>query len=89
METNLFGFSWPLRHRVLPNDATRRWCRADGMAKAVPAVFNAVSGPLSVLGYFEAGPCCGCSRRAVRCSHRCRRSRDARILGGAGGTVCR
>ncbi|POX91346.1 nitronate monooxygenase [Mycobacterium kansasii] len=56
VETNLFGFSWPLRHRVLPNDATRRWCRADGMAKAVPAVFNAVSGPLSVLGYFEAGP---------------------------------
>lgn len=56
IETNLFGFSWPLRHRVLPNDATRRWCPDDGMAKAAPAVFNTVSGPLSVLGYFDAGP---------------------------------
>ncbi|VAZ81545.1 hypothetical protein LAUMK42_00347 [Mycobacterium persicum] len=26
------------------------------MAKAAPAVFNTVSGPLSVLGYFDAGP---------------------------------
>ncbi len=56
IETNLFGFSWPLRHRVVPNDATRRWCRADGRAKALPALFNAVSGPMSALGYFDAGP---------------------------------
>jgi NAD(P)H-dependent flavin oxidoreductase YrpB (nitropropane dioxygenase family) len=56
IETNLFGFSWPLRHRVLPNDATRRWCRADGMAKALPAALNSISRPMSVLGYFDAGP---------------------------------
>jgi len=56
IETNLFGFSWPLRHRVLPNEATRRWCRDDGMAKALPALLNAVSGPMSALGYFDAGP---------------------------------
>jgi NAD(P)H-dependent flavin oxidoreductase YrpB (nitropropane dioxygenase family) len=55
IETNLFGLSWPLRHRVLPNDATRRWCRDDGMAKALPAAINAVSGPLSALGYRDAG----------------------------------
>ncbi|VBA45097.1 Putative monooxygenase [Mycobacterium attenuatum] len=55
IETNLFGFSWPLRHRVLPNAATRRWCRDDGMAKPVPAIFNTISGPLSALGYFDAG----------------------------------
>jgi hypothetical protein len=25
--TELFGFGWPLRHRVAPNAATERWCR--------------------------------------------------------------
>ena len=24
--TELFGFGWPLRHRVVPNAATERWC---------------------------------------------------------------
>jgi nitronate monooxygenase len=55
IETTLFGLSWPLRHRVVPNAATRRWCREDGRAKALPAALNAVSRPLSVLGYFDAG----------------------------------
>ncbi|OBG99581.1 MULTISPECIES: nitronate monooxygenase family protein [unclassified Mycobacterium] len=55
IETNLFGLSWPLRHRVVPNAATRRWCGADGRAKALPAALNAASRPLSVLGYFDAG----------------------------------
>ncbi|MGV0040307.1 nitronate monooxygenase [Mycobacterium colombiense] len=56
IETNLFGLSWPLRHRVVPNAATRRWCGADGKAKALPAVVNAASRPLAMLGYFDAGP---------------------------------
>jgi NAD(P)H-dependent flavin oxidoreductase YrpB (nitropropane dioxygenase family) len=55
IETNLFGLSWPLRHRVIPNAATRRWCGDDGRAKALPAALNAASRPLSVLGYFDAG----------------------------------
>jgi nitronate monooxygenase len=55
IETNLFGFSWPLRHRVVPNAATRRWCGDDGKANALPAALNAASRPLSVLGYFDAG----------------------------------
>ncbi|HTY32209.1 nitronate monooxygenase [Mycobacterium sp.] len=55
IETNLFGLSWPLRHRVVPNAATRRWCGDDGRAKALPAALNAASRPLSVLGYFDAG----------------------------------
>lgn len=59
IETNLFGVSWPLRHRVLPNDATRRWCRDDGWAKAFPAALNAASGPLSVLGYRDPGKLVG------------------------------
>jgi len=28
LETTLFGFGWPLRHRVVPNAATERWLRA-------------------------------------------------------------
>ncbi len=55
METTLFGFSWPLRHRVIPNAATRRWCRGDGTAKALPAALNASSRWLAVLGYLDAG----------------------------------
>jgi nitronate monooxygenase len=33
IETTLFGFSWTLRHRVVPNAATRKWCRSDETAK--------------------------------------------------------
>jgi nitronate monooxygenase len=55
IETNLFGLSWPLRHRVVPNAATRRWCGEDGKARRLPAILNAASGPLAVLGYFDAG----------------------------------
>jgi nitronate monooxygenase len=55
IETRLFGLSWPLRHRVVPNAATRRWCGADGEANVVPAALNAASRLLSVLGYFDAG----------------------------------
>ena len=54
IETDLFGLSWPLRHRVVPNAATRRWCGDDGKAKLLPAALNAASRPLSVLGYFDA-----------------------------------
>lgn len=56
IETNLFGLSWPLRHRVVPNAATRRWCGEDGRARPLPAALNAISRPLSALGYFDAGP---------------------------------
>lgn len=56
IETNLFGLSWPLRHRVVPNAATRRWCGEDGHARPLPAALNAISRPLSALGYFDAGP---------------------------------
>ena len=55
METTLFGLSWPLRHRVIPNAATRRWCRSDGTTKSLPAALNAGSRWLAVLGYFDAG----------------------------------
>lgn len=47
IETTLFGLSWPVRHRVIPNAATRRWCRNDGSARALPRAVNAVSAPLA------------------------------------------
>lgn len=28
--TQLFGMGWPLKHRVVPNAATERWCDAEG-----------------------------------------------------------
>ena len=34
-------------HRVIPNSATRRWCRASGAAKALPAAINARSAALA------------------------------------------
>jgi NAD(P)H-dependent flavin oxidoreductase YrpB (nitropropane dioxygenase family) len=47
LETTLFGLGWPARHRVVPNAATRRWCRQDGRARRLPALLNAGSGPLA------------------------------------------
>lgn len=29
--TQLFGLGWPMRHRVVPNAATRRWCAHDDL----------------------------------------------------------
>ena len=29
MVTELFGLGWPMRHRVVPNAVTRRWCTPD------------------------------------------------------------
>ena len=29
LETELFGLGWPARHRVVPNEATERWCAGD------------------------------------------------------------
>ncbi|WP_068013967.1 NAD(P)H-dependent flavin oxidoreductase [Nocardia mexicana] len=43
VETTLFGFGWPARHRVIPNAATERWCRADGTPRRIPALLNAPS----------------------------------------------
>ena len=49
IETTLFGMAWPDRHRVVPNAATRRWCRADGRARLVPRAINRAAKPLTRL----------------------------------------
>ncbi|WP_280382749.1 nitronate monooxygenase [Nocardia wallacei] len=47
LETTVFGLGWPARHRVVPNSVTDRWCRPDGAARRLPALINALSGPLA------------------------------------------
>lgn len=47
LETSLFGFGWPARHRVVANAATKRWCRRDGGVRSLPAFLNRVSAPIS------------------------------------------
>lgn len=52
--TTLFGLSWPVRHRVVPNEATRRWCRPDGTARRLPSMLNAKSSALARIGPQDA-----------------------------------
>lgn len=35
VETKLFGFGWPMRHRVLPNAAVERWGEGPSMVRAL------------------------------------------------------
>jgi nitronate monooxygenase len=45
--TRLFGVGWRDPHRVVPNDAVRRWCRPDGRERALPAALMAATLPLA------------------------------------------
>jgi len=38
--TTLFGLGWPTPHRVLQNEATRRWCHVDGSIPTWLQAFN-------------------------------------------------
>jgi nitronate monooxygenase len=49
LETQLFGIGWPMRHRVVPNAATERWCRADPMGSRTIRAVNRLSTPLARL----------------------------------------
>lgn len=44
--TLLFGFGWPLRHRVIPNAATDRWCGADELGPRWVRRIGELSAPL-------------------------------------------
>ncbi len=48
-ETLLFGFGWPMRHRVVPNAATRRWCAGDERGPGWVQRLEARSGPVGGL----------------------------------------
>jgi len=45
--TRLFGVGWRDPHRVLVNDAVRRWCDAAGRERALPRVLTTVTLPLA------------------------------------------
>ncbi|WP_183098696.1 NAD(P)H-dependent flavin oxidoreductase [Nocardioides pelophilus] len=44
--TELFGVGWPGAHRVLPNDATRRWLRRDPRGPGVVRLLNRATRPV-------------------------------------------
>jgi nitronate monooxygenase len=46
LSTMLFGFGWPLRHRVIPNAATEHWCKHDRRGPALARLIAALSAPL-------------------------------------------
>jgi NAD(P)H-dependent flavin oxidoreductase YrpB (nitropropane dioxygenase family) len=52
--TLLFGVGWPLRHRVIPNAATERWCNAKELGPAVARVAGRLSAPLGRLTPLDA-----------------------------------
>ncbi len=49
LDTSLFGIGWPLRHRVVPNAATDRWCRDDERGPAIARAAARLSAPLGRL----------------------------------------
>jgi NAD(P)H-dependent flavin oxidoreductase YrpB (nitropropane dioxygenase family) len=46
VDTLLFGFGWPARHRVVVNEATRRWCRDDVLGPPAARALNLVTAPI-------------------------------------------
>jgi NAD(P)H-dependent flavin oxidoreductase YrpB (nitropropane dioxygenase family) len=46
LRTLLFGFGWPLAHRVVPNAATRRWCARSELAPGWVRGLGRASAPL-------------------------------------------
>lgn len=45
--TRLFGFGWPMPHRVIPNAATQRWCARDDLA---PRWIRGISRATAIVG---------------------------------------
>ncbi len=52
--TLLFGLGWPLRHRVLPNAATDRWCRARELGPLPVRAAARASAPLARITPLDA-----------------------------------
>jgi nitronate monooxygenase len=49
LETRLFGLGWPMRHRVVPNAATDRWCRRDRLGPPAIRALQPLTAPLARL----------------------------------------
>lgn len=53
LATDLFGLGWPLRHRVVPNAATERWCARDERGALVARLAGRLSAPLGRVAPME------------------------------------
>jgi nitronate monooxygenase len=49
LETLLFGLGWPMRHRVVPNAATERWCRGNTRGPRAILLLQALTVPVARL----------------------------------------
>jgi hypothetical protein len=54
--TGMFGFGWPAPHRVLPNQATRRWLKRNPRGPFLLRALNHASGPLRHLPVSDVTP---------------------------------
>jgi NAD(P)H-dependent flavin oxidoreductase YrpB (nitropropane dioxygenase family) len=45
--TRLFGLGWRDPHRVVPNEAVRRWCRPDGSERELPRLLSRLTLPVA------------------------------------------
>jgi nitronate monooxygenase len=65
IETYLFGLGWPMRHRVVPNAATDRWCRGDDAGPALLRAAYRLSAPLGRLPLSATGRLVNFQRPAI------------------------
>lgn len=49
LDTELFGFGWPARHRVVPNAATDQWCAGQDAGASLVRTLNRPTGRLGSL----------------------------------------
>ena len=54
LATLLFGLGWPLRHRVIPNAATERWCTDSELGPRIARVTGRLSAPLGHITPLDA-----------------------------------
>lgn len=54
LATLLFGIGWPLRHRVIPNAATERWCARQELGPPVVRMTGRLSAPLGRIAPLDA-----------------------------------
>lgn len=54
LATLLFGIGWPLRHRVVPNAATERWCTRNDLGPPIARAMGRISAPLGRLTPLDA-----------------------------------
>ncbi len=54
LATLLFGIGWPLRHRVIPNAATERWCARQEFGPPIARIAGQLSGLLGRIAPLDA-----------------------------------